>query len=80
MQVYRDTADRDGISLDIAPHGDKDFSLLGMPGSYRWVTHPRTYQAYDHTQQALVFTGSCVRTRAFFCLSSNMRGVVQSCS
>lgn len=35
MQVYKDTAAKDGISLESAPHGDKDFSLLGMPGSYR---------------------------------------------
>ena len=35
MQVYKDVAALDGISLESAPHGDKDFSLLGMPGSYR---------------------------------------------
>ena len=35
LQVYTATAAKDGISLESAPHGDKDFSLLGMPGSYR---------------------------------------------
>ncbi len=35
LQVYKDTAAKEGISLDSAPHGHKDFSLLGMPGSYR---------------------------------------------
>jgi len=35
LQVYKDTAAKEAISLDSAPHGHKDFSLLGMPGSYR---------------------------------------------
>ena len=39
MQIYRDSAAADSISLETAPHGDKDFSLLGMPGSYRCVAH-----------------------------------------
>ena len=35
LQVYTATAAQDGISLESAPHGDKDFSMLGMPGGYR---------------------------------------------
>jgi hypothetical protein len=38
LQVYKDVAALDGISLESAPHRDKDFSLLGMPGSYRYLS------------------------------------------
>ncbi|CAL5229719.1 g13095 [Coccomyxa viridis] len=56
-QIYRDTAERDGISLDTAPHGDKDFSLLGMPGSYRRVTHPYwRLLSYKEADEALAIT------------------------
>ncbi|BDA41229.1 Multisubstrate pseudouridine synthase 7 [Coccomyxa sp. Obi] len=38
-QVYRDLAAEDGISLDSAPHGVRDFSLTALPGGYRRLLH-----------------------------------------
>ena len=39
MQVYRDLAAKDGISLDSTPHGVRDFSLTALPGGYRRLLH-----------------------------------------
>ncbi len=39
MQVYRDLAAEDGIPLDSAPHGVRDFSLTALPGGYRRLLH-----------------------------------------
>lgn len=39
VQVYRDLAAKDGISLDSAPHGVRDFLLTALPGGYRRLLH-----------------------------------------
>ncbi|EIE24990.1 tRNA pseudouridine synthase D [Coccomyxa subellipsoidea C-169] len=38
-QVYRDLAAKDGIPLDSAPHGVRDFSMTALPGGYRRLLH-----------------------------------------
>jgi tRNA pseudouridine13 synthase len=37
--VYRQLAERDGVSLDSSPHGVKDFSITELPGAYRHLLH-----------------------------------------
>lgn len=39
LQVYTDLATKDGIPLDSAPHGVRDFSLTALPGGYRRLLH-----------------------------------------
>jgi hypothetical protein len=39
VQVYRRLAAEDGIALDSAPHGVRDFALTCLPGDYRRVLH-----------------------------------------
>ena len=37
--MYKDLAAKDGIPLDSAPHGVRDFSVMALPGGYRRLLH-----------------------------------------
>ena len=39
MQIYKEEADKLGISLLDCPHSERDFSLTSRPGDYRYIMH-----------------------------------------
>ena len=49
--VYSTLAAQDGVSLDLSPHGTKDFSITELSGAYRHVLHrPGNLEVSEHMQ------------------------------